>query len=254
MNQAVTRSAIVAVWHIRPCGSGWLPQAFRRAMLIALTTLACTACSNPQATRPGPRSDVSCVRSVETAGGSFFQAVAHCQKNPFNTFYPTMLDFSGAPDLQRQAFDNGYYDRDLPASDSAEVARLQTLQSRLTGAMAVRQKSQGKTVKQLSSTECMPYLLDVPHEAFALGPSWDGGKSPANPYLTAQENDCVARQREAASGSMPKAAAAHSTRIQQEGLESSTTGLVKASTNHAHKSGAAHSVSTPTVMNKVFIL
>jgi hypothetical protein len=254
MNEAVIRSATVAAWPIRPRGSGSLSLAFKRAILIALTTLACTACSNPQATRPDSRSDVSCVRSVETTGGSFLQAVAHCQKNPFNTFYPTMLDLSGAPDLQRQAFDNGYYNRDLPASDSAEVARLQTLQSRLTDAMAVRQKSQGKTVKQLSSTECMPYLLDVPHEAFALGPSWDGGKSPVNPYLTVQENDCVARQREAASGSMPKAAAAHSAENRQEGVESSTTGLVKTSTNRAHTSGAAHSVSTPTVMNKVFIL
>jgi hypothetical protein len=111
-----------------------------------------------------------------------------------------MLDLSGAPDLQKQAFVSGYYNRDLPASNSAEAARLQALQSGLTAAMVVRQKSQGKSVKTLSSTECMAYLLDVPHEAFALGPAWGGyGPSPTNQYLTHQENDCLARQREAAS-------------------------------------------------------
>jgi hypothetical protein len=111
-----------------------------------------------------------------------------------------MLDLSGAPDLQTQAFASGYYNRDLPASNFAEAARLQALQSGLTAAMAVRQKSQGKSVKTLSSTECMADLLAVPHEAFVLGPAWGGdGPSPTNQYLTPQENDCLARQREAAS-------------------------------------------------------
>lgn len=238
--------AIVAVWRLRPCGSGLLPKVFRHAMPIALTTLACTACSNPQAT-PLADSDVACVRSVEATGGSFPQAAAHCQKNPFNTFYPTMLDLSGAPDLQKQAFESGYYNRELPASNSAKAARLQALQSGLTAAMAVRQKSQSKTVKQLSSTECMTYLLDVPHEAFALGPSWDvGGQT--NPYLTPQENDCVARQRAAASlpGSVPKDA---------EPAHPSPTPLAKQSANAADKSKGAHTVSPPTEpLNKVLIL
>ena len=205
--------AMMAVWHLRPCGSGWKLPAFGRVVRIALTTLACAACSNPQATRPDMQSDASCVRSVEAGGGSFSKAVAHCQKNPFDTSYPTLLDLSGAPDLQRQAFQNGYYDRDLPASNEAEVARLQTLQSGLADAMAVRRKSQGKAVKPLSNTECMTDLLDVPHEAFALGPSWDvGGQSPTNPYLTPQENACVARQRQAAAPAPSEPQAAHSAR------------------------------------------
>jgi hypothetical protein len=180
-----------------------LPTAFRRAVLIVFTALACTACSSQQASRSAAGTDVACVRSVEATGRSFLQAVAHCQQNPFNTLSPTMLDLSGAPDLQKQAFASGYYNRDLPASNFAEAARLQALQSGLTAAMAVRQKSQGqkqqgKSVK-LSSTGCMAYLLDVPHEAFLLGPAWDGdGTSPPNQYLTPQENDCLARQRDAA--------------------------------------------------------
>jgi hypothetical protein len=255
MIQEIIRSAIVAVWHLRLRGSKWPMSVFRCAALIALTSLACTGCSNPQAARTEPLSDVSCVRSVEATGGSFLQAVAHCQKNPFNTFYPTMLDLSGAPDLQRQAFDSGYYNRDLPAANSAEAARLQTLQSRLTDAMAVRQKSQGETAKQLSSSECVADLLDVPHEAFTLGPSWDGGgQSPTNPYLTPQENDCVARQREAvsASGFVPQAA------VTQQALKPSppsTPPLVKESADAAHKSGGTHSVSAPTgEMNKALVL
>jgi hypothetical protein len=177
-----------------------LPTAFRRAVLMVFTALACTACSSQQASRLVSGTDVSCVRSVEATGGSFPQAVTHCQQNPFNTLSPTMLDLSGAPDLQKQAFASGYYNRDLPASNFAEAARLQALQSGLTAAMAIRQKSQGKSVKTLSSTECMAYLLDVPHEAFVLGPAWGGdGPSPTNQYLTPQENDCLARQREAVS-------------------------------------------------------
>ena len=161
---------------------------------------------------------MSCVRSVEAIGGSFLQAVAHCQKNPFDTSYPTMLDLSGAPDLQRQAFASGYYDHDLPASNAAEAARLQTLQSGLTEAMVVRQKRQAATVKPLSDTECMTYLLGVPHEAFALGPSWDvRGQSPTNPYLTPQENDCLARQREAAAPALSVPAPAHPAGHQQHG-------------------------------------
>lgn len=256
MIQVVLRSAIVAVWHRQPCG------AFSRCALpIAVTVLACTACSHPQAARP-LMSDVSCVRSVEAAGGNFPQAAAHCQKNPFNTSFPTLLDLSGAPDLQKQAFDDGYYNRDLPASSAAEAARLQTLQSRLTEAMAVRQKSQGKTVKPLSGTACMTALLAVPHEAFALGPSWDGGgQSPANPYLTPQENDCVARQREAASGGAMAAAPPAATAVQK--VEQSPLSppvvkagpLVKESANAAHKSKAAHGAGAPVgTMNKVLIL
>jgi hypothetical protein len=196
--------AMVAVWRLRPSASRWRPTALGRAMPIALTTLACTACANPQAARPAPLSDVSCVRAVETTGGSFLKAVAHCEKNPFDTFYPTLLDLSGAPDLQKQAFDSGYYNRDLPASNAAEGARLQTLQAGLADAMVVRQKRQGKTVTPLSNTGCLAELLDVPHEAFALGPRWDGGRqSPTNPYLTPQENACVARQRDAAAPARP---------------------------------------------------
>jgi hypothetical protein len=195
--------AMVAVRRLRPCDPKLLPTVFRGAVLIAVAALACTACSSEQASRFVAGTDVSCVRSVEAAGGTFPQAVDHCQKNPFNTLSPTMLDLSGAPDLQRQAFASGYYNRDLPASNAAEAARLQALQSGLAAAMAVRQKSQGKSVKALSSTECMADLLDVPHEAFVLGPAWDGnGPSPANQYLTPQENDCLARQREAASSSV----------------------------------------------------
>ena len=250
MIQAVLRSAIVAVWHHRRCGA-----AIRCAMPIAATVLACAACSHPQAARP-LMSDVSCVRSVEAAGGSFPQAAAHCQKNPFNTSFPTLLDLSGAPDLQKQAFDNGYYNRDLPASSAAEAIRLQTLQSHLTDAMAVRRKAQGKTVRQLSGTECMASLLDVPHEAFVLGPSWDGGGlSPANPYLTPQENDCVARQRDAASASgaaasTPPAATAVQ-KVEQTPLPAP---FAKESANAAHNSKAAHSASAPSGMNKVLIL
>jgi hypothetical protein len=255
MIQAVLRPAIVAVWHRRPCGAGWLPP-------IAVTLLACTACSHPQAARP-LMSDVSCVRSVEAAGGSFSQAAGHCQKNPFNTSFPTMLDLSGAPDLQKQAFDDGYYNRDLPASSAAEAARLQTLQARLADAMAVRRKSQGKTVKQLSGTECMTTLLAVPHEAFVLGPSWDGGgQSPANPYLTPQENDCVARQRETASASGAVAtappAATEAQKVEQTPLPApfvKSAPLVKESANAAHKSKAAHSAGVPAVeMYKTLIL
>lgn len=255
MIQEVLRSAIVAVWHGRPCGA-----ASRCAMPIAVTVLACTACSHPQVARP-LMSDVSCVRSVEAAGGNFPQATAHCQKNPFNTSFPTMLDLSGAPDLQKQAFDDGYYDRDLPASSAAEAVRMQTLQSRLADAMAVRRQSQGKTARQLSGTECVTILLDVPHEAFALGPSWDGGgQSPANPYLTPQENDCVARQREAASapGAVATASAATETqKVEQTPLPApsvKTEPLVKESNDAAHKSRTTHGANAPAGVTKVLIL
>lgn len=243
MIQAVFRSAIVAVWHRRRCGAG-----FRCAMPVTAIVLACTACSHPQAARPVLMSDVSCVRSVEATGGSFPQAAAHCQKNPFNTSFPTMLDLSGAPDLQKQAFDNGYYNRDLPASSTAEAARLQTLQSRLTDAMAVRRKAQGKTVKQLSGTECTATLLDVPHEAFALGPGWDGGGgSPANPYLTPQENDCVARQRNAASASGAAASTPAATAVQK--VEQTPLPAPFANSKAAHGAGVP-----AAAMNKTLIL
>ena len=254
MIQAIVRFAIVAVWHLRLSGSKGPMSVFRCAALIALTSLACAGCSSPQAARTEPLSDVSCVRSVEATGGSFLQAVGHCQKNPFNTFYPTLLDLSGAPDLQRQAFDSGYYNRDLPAANAAEAARLQTLQSRLTDALAGRQKSQDKTEKQLSSSECATDLLNVPHEAFILGPSWDGGgQSPTNPYLTPQENDCMARQREAvsASGFVPQAA------VTQQAIKPSPPSappLVKESADAAHKSGPTHGASAPAGENKALVL
>jgi hypothetical protein len=262
MIQAAILSVMVAVRRLRPFGARSLSAAFRCAALITVTTLACTGCSNPRAPRPVSVSDVSCVRSVEATGGSFLQAVAHCQRNPFNTSYPAMLDLNGAPDLQKQAFASGYYDRDLPASNSAEVARLQTLQSGLTAAMAVRQKRQGKTVKPLSSTECMTDLLDVPHEAFALGPRWDGsGPSPTNPYLTPQENDCLARQREAASPPVAvaePAAVTHAALPEPLGTKPSHLPAApsdKESAKPAHASNGAHTVSPPgAAPNKVLIL
>ncbi|HEY1858601.1 hypothetical protein [Acidocella sp.] len=192
-------------------------------------------------------SDVSCVRSVEASGGGFLQAVSHCQQNPFNTLYPTMLDLTGASDLQSQAFESGYYNRDLPGSNEAEIARLQSLHSGLTAAVVVRQKQQGKVVRRLSSEGCGEYLLGAPREAFAQGPSWAvGGPSPTNPYLTSQENYCVALQRAAISpannqspGLPPNGAAAtESATIQEHGLPPpppSAAPSAKGSIQSAHK-------------------
>lgn len=254
-------SAVIAVWR-RLFDFGLQPAAIRRAILIPLVTVACAGCSSSQATRPLSVSDVSCVRSIEASGGNFLKAVAHCQKDPFNTLYPTMLDLTGAQDLQKQAFESGYYNLDLPASNAAETARLQSLQSGLAAAVVVRQKQQGEIVKPLSGTGCMTYLLGVPHQAFALGPRWDvGGQSPTNPYLTPQENYCVAQQRAATSppGSLPDGATAtYSAKIQQRRLEPpppSTAPLAEGSAKSAHPPKGAHTANPPAeMMNRVFIL
>ena len=238
MIQAALWSAIAAVWRYRPFGA-------------CLVGLACAGCASPQAKWPVASSDVSCVRSVEAAGGSFPQAAAHCEKNPFNTLYPTMLDLSGAPDLQKQAFASGYYDRDLPASATAEAARLQSLQSGLTASMAVRAKSQGKMVKPLSAPECTTDLLDVPHEAFALGPRWDGGgPSLTNPYLTPQENDCLAQQRDAASSPADQPRPAVPSPVFAAPLENP---LAKAGANDASKESKAH-IANPSDDRKYKVL
>ena len=247
MIRAVMVSAIMAGWRLRPLGRGAMPAAIRRAVLMPLATVACAGCANPQAMKPAPMSDVACVRSVEAAGGSFLQAVAHCQQNPFNTLDPTMLDLAGAADLQSQAFESGYYNRDLPASNGAEIARLQSLHAGLTAAVAVRQKQQGKVVRRLSSEGCAEYLLGAPREAFVLGPGWVvGGPSPTNPYLTSQENYCVALQRAAISpanspapGLPPQGAAATESAANQDGGEqpppASAAPSVKDDRQSAHK-------------------
>jgi hypothetical protein len=85
---------------------------------------------------------------------------------------------------------------DDPWSRPTKEQRLAAERQAAAVSVQERQARQGRGVRRMSDDQCYALLRGVPNDVAVMGSPWHPGEpSPDNPYMTAQENWCMALGR-----------------------------------------------------------